>query len=158
VRVISKTEVLVNTLTSSEHLISFVQQRIPKNTPLVHWHQVPTLIGCLVFKERVLLSYKFGTISIYCQTRWLLTGAEAVFSTTSLPAEKRDYEAFLRACQINFAPTNTSHLAIIENREAQLKPPSHLSVTAKLLTTLPAPLRTAPVFCSITAAPPSPLL
>jgi hypothetical protein len=81
----------------------------------------------------------------------LRTGCAVVFKTTSLPAEKRDYEAFLRACQINFALTNTSHLATIENRGDLLTPPN-LSVTAKLLTT------TASVFCSITAAPPSLLL
>ena len=60
----------------------------------VHSHQAPTLIGCLIVKER------------YCQILYYLLHLAANFALRRLrdvaasAAEKRDYEGVFSACQI----------------------------------------------------------
>ncbi|WP_217481508.1 hypothetical protein, partial [Achromobacter pestifer] len=67
-------------------------------------HQAPTLIGCLIVKERYC---KFCTTKHYCLTSYCIllrtsvNFAFALFAVSS--AEERDYEGVFIACQISVA-------------------------------------------------------
>lgn len=67
------------------------------------WHQVPTLIGCYVVKERVLQT-NTGTVLLYglrraCYTTLVPLRAEPNRLVRFAAAEKRDYEGVFLPCQ-----------------------------------------------------------
>ena len=71
------------------------------NLLFVHWHQVPTLIGCLIFKERLLLTTYCFFAAYSVPPNCFATPTYRPFRA-AVTAKKREYEELFSTCQTGF--------------------------------------------------------